>query len=568
MKKVGIVFILVVLVLPIHSYPQTVPQIETTETLETTHFIIYYREDHAVIAQEVAEIAESIYDDVTSFMEYTPEEKIEISIYPSRFNFAFSINPPGSSGLTFALGCPFSTESLGMDPPGKKWLVSVGLYSSLLSEMLSVDETALTSTHFWLGLAVQQYAASRGEDKMVPIAVHVLRETNNLPASLDDITYDNYGLLAQPLSLTIAQYMVDAHGEESFTTFLHALKEWDQTKTSVQNVDNALQKAFGVTREEFEQEWLSYINEFPVLEEDCNAVQITDSWGFKAISDWHNNKILYTGVFRVSDFSKNLEIFAMNADGSDVKRLTDDLASDFDARFSPDGEKIAFTSLRDGYANIYSMNEDGSAVQQLTFDTSMDYMGSWSFDGEKIAFTSARSGNYDIYCMNEDGSAVQQLTTHPGADGWPIFSPDGLILFVSDRNGSYDLYTMHADGTNITQLTNTPEYENFPQYSPDGKQIVFSSRGENELPEICIMNADGTGRELLISQPVVFIDEKTLPSLIGYPVWSPDGEEIAFIVGTQIFAAPVEEPLTWVILAVVAVLAGIVLAVAVVWKRK
>jgi len=568
MKKILIGFILAILVLPVHSHPdyqshllQFYDPAELTETLETTHFTIRYREDYALIAQKVADLAEDVYDDVTSFMEYTPQEKIEIHLEPVRYNFAFGITT-NDNVLSLQWGCPFSTESFGTGPLTRKWIMAYGLSGLFLLRMTGTDNTVFLENQLWLGLGISAYCASKGEDPIVPIAIYVLQKTGNVPTSLDDILYENYALLAQPLSFTAVEYMFDEYGEEDFSTFLHALEEWNQGKTSRQNIDTAMQKAFGVTIEEFEQGWLLYLEEFPPLQEECNAVAITDSWGFKVVSGWYNSKILYTGGFRASMVNKNNDIFIMNADGSNVKKLTDSLVSDFDPKFSPDGETIAFTSVRDGYLNIYCMDKDGSGIKQLTFDKSMDYMGSWSPDGDKIAFTSGRSGNWDIYIMDKDGSGIQQVTKHPGADGWPVFSLNGQnILFVSDRSGAYDLYTMNFDGSNITQLTDTLEYENFPQYSPDGEMIAFSSRGETKM-EICVMNADGTRRDVIMSQPVTVIDEKTLPSLVGYPVWSPDGEEIAFIVGTQIFTVPVNQQyfdFWWIIIPVLVVGIAIVL---------
>jgi Tol biopolymer transport system component len=129
------------------------------------------------------------------------------------------------------------------------------------------------------------------------------------------------------------------------------------------------------------------------------------------------------------------EIYVMDADGSEQTQLTDNDVSDSSPSWSPDGEKIAFASERDG-GGIYVMNADGSDVTRLTDSANNDeddLFPSWSPDGEKIIFASTRDedGNYEIYTMNaDDGSDVTRLTD-PNADyseldwGTNTSSPDG-----------------------------------------------------------------------------------------------------------------------------------------------
>lgn len=85
--------------------------------------------------------------------------------------------------------------------------------------------------------------------------------------------------------------------------------------------------------------------------------------------------------------------------------------------------KIAFTSFRDGNGEIYVMNPDGSEKRRLTNNPANDRSPSWSPNGKKIAFDSTRDGNRDIYVMNVDGSEQKRLTNSPANDGSPSWSP-------------------------------------------------------------------------------------------------------------------------------------------------
>ena len=85
--------------------------------------------------------------------------------------------------------------------------------------------------------------------------------------------------------------------------------------------------------------------------------------------------------------------------------------------------KIAFTSRRDGNAEIYVMNADGSGLKNLTNNPAPDYDACWSPDGQRIVFVSDRDGNGEVYVMNADGSGQKNLTNNPAFDGLPSWQP-------------------------------------------------------------------------------------------------------------------------------------------------
>ena len=116
-----------------------------------------------------------------------------------------------------------------------------------------------------------------------------------------------------------------------------------------------------------------------------------------------------------SEYShKESEISIADVDGQHIIHLTDNEAEEWDAKVSPDGKQIAFTSNRDGNHEIYVMNLDGSNQQRLTHNDTDDFGPTWSADGSRLIFQSKRGDKTNLYMMNKDGSSIKQLIS----DGW------------------------------------------------------------------------------------------------------------------------------------------------------
>ena len=235
------------------------------------------------------------------------------------------------------------------------------------------------------------------------------------------------------------------------------------------------------------------------------------SFSVSVTADLANTKIAFA-----SNRDGNLEIYVMNADGSQQVRLTQNIADDVTPQWAPDGTKIAFSSNRDGNWEIYVMNVDGSQQARITTNSAADTRPVFSPDGSKIVFTSTRDGNQEIYVMNSDGSGLTRLTTYEFPDIYPAWSPDASKIAFNSESGNFYIYVMNADGSGKTKLTNSPD--NFwPDWSPVGNSIAFQDF-RNGNYEIYVMNADGSGQTRLTFNSAH--NEK--------PAWSPDGSRIAF----------------------------------------
>ena len=174
------------------------------------------------------------------------------------------------------------------------------------------------------------------------------------------------------------------------------------------------------------------------------------------------------------------------------------------------------------------MDRDGGNQKQLTFPPgSGNFVPTWSPDGARIAFSSMRSGHPEIWVMNSDGLNQQQLTTTstPGGSNAPFWDPGGSrIIFASDRSGTTQVHTMRPDGSDVRQLT-TPNGalfpdSNVPVVSPDGKSIAFWSGIERQYGQVWVMAVDGSNRRML--------SDCSPPTNCDNPAWSPDGRQILF----------------------------------------
>lgn len=193
--------------------------------------------------------------------------------------------------------------------------------------------------------------------------------------------------------------------------------------------------------------------------------------------------------------------------------------------WSPDSTQIAFISERDNNQEIYVMDADGGNERRLTVNDLYDNNPVWSPDGKRIVFTTSYGGQSDISVVDSDGSNLLRLTTSEMIDTAQSWSPVSQhIVFASHRDGDSDIYVMDADGQHQRPLTENNASDQNPSWSPDGQHIVFASNRPGGKLSIFVMDADGSNQRLLVST-------------VGngnQPVWSRDGQFITFydVVGT------------------------------------
>ncbi|MFO1092924.1 MAG: hypothetical protein U0992_06355 [Planctomycetaceae bacterium] len=125
--------------------------------------------------------------------------------------------------------------------------------------------------------------------------------------------------------------------------------------------------------------------------------------------------------------------------------MTDSAGNNNWPDFSPDGRQIVFASSRTGNYEICVMNADGANVRQLTDSPLQDIRPRFSPDGQRIAFTSHRDGNAELYVINPDGTGERRITAHDERDDYPAWHPNGKqIVAVCERDGEFDLYLIEV----------------------------------------------------------------------------------------------------------------------------
>lgn len=227
------------------------------------------------------------------------------------------------------------------------------------------------------------------------------------------------------------------------------------------------------------------------------------------------------------EVDQNWRIFVMNADGSDPQPVTLEDGDDAAPVWSPNGQKIAFVSRRDGNREIYVVDSDGQNLANVTRHPADDWTPAWSPDGSRLAFSSFRAGSWEIFvmdtaCLNQPETCpdnLTQITTNGNGNLSPVWSPDGArFAFNSKANGNWDIYTMNVDGADIRQVTTDPENDLAPAWSPDGTRIAFESSRDGNV-EIYVVDANGGVVQNITNFP--------LANDHG-PTWSPDGQQIIF----------------------------------------
>ncbi len=200
---------------------------------------------------------------------------------------------------------------------------------------------------------------------------------------------------------------------------------------------------------------------------------------------------------------ESFDIFKADMDGKNIIRLTNTSGYDAEATISPTGDRMVFTSMRDGDLELYTMDLNGKDVKRITHTLGYDGGAWFSKDGKKIIWRASRPNtpedikeyemllkeglvaptNMEVWIANADGSNAKQITNLGQANWAPNFTPNGSIIFCSNheykKGFPFNMYLLNEVGKEMEKISRDKGFDAFPMFSPDGKKIVFCSNRNN-----------------------------------------------------------------------------------------
>jgi TolB protein len=274
-------------------------------------------------------------------------------------------------------------------------------------------------------------------------------------------------------------------------------------------------------------------------------------------------------------------LYIANSDGTGERAVTKPGSLNYNPAWSPRGDWIAFTSEREGSADLFRMHPDGNGLERLTDDPAFDDQAAFSPDEKKIVFVSTRAAGFaNLWILDLGTHAAKALTSGRGGDFRPAWSPDGnWIAFSSDRESDappgkgrwerlhlVDIFVVHPDGTGLKRISQHGGFCGTPKWTGDSRSVIAycmtgqetlshrfgSGDGEDNLVQIDIATGAatpvtaGAGVKLAPSvlpsgiiaylrrdknaHGVFYGDGSKGPAGndIRFPSWSPDGKQVAY----------------------------------------
>ncbi len=250
------------------------------------------------------------------------------------------------------------------------------------------------------------------------------------------------------------------------------------------------------------------------------VVTATTPWGKTAKADVYvvgdlllaSNRGGSFGIYQLRSVSSTALLPVLQDSGSNIQPA-----------LSPDRTRIAFSSNRSGSFDLYVMDADGSNIRRLTTDGAGEGEPAWTPDGRQIVYTATRGTGTQIAAIPLQGGDMRQLTSAPGGNHSPSVSPDGrTIAFISARDGTPEVYAMNVDGSDQRRLTHSPVRESSPRFFRNGDIAYIAERGGRSKGSRIMRLPWGT------TGPIQLLQTEDPVSAVAV---SREGDRLAYVVG-------------------------------------